>query len=303
MTLLLMARRYPALSFFLLAYGISWTGILAIVGFSGLRSGELGMSRGMIVWLLMLLGPAISGIALTLLTGGKEGFADLRRRITLWRLPARWYGLLLVAPICGVLVLGVLWGLSADFQPMASAEPAKSLVIIMFLVLVAGAFIEEIGWTGFAAPKLRMLYGVFGTGLLLGVLHGLWHFLADFSGRGDASAVYYYPRFVVFWIGALTVLRILIVWAYESTESVLLAQLLHASYTAPLFVLTPPEATDAQMLLFWSLFTALFLIVTMIVIAMSSTYHTYFEGRLRARHDFDPESRSDVEMKQRGQSP
>jgi hypothetical protein len=57
------------------------------------------------------------------------------------------------------------------------------------------------------------------------------------------------------------------VWSYAHTESLLLGQLIHASYTAPLFLLTPLDASPAQLLILWTTFTVVFAIVTVTFIA------------------------------------
>jgi hypothetical protein len=44
-------RRHSLLSYFSVAYGISLGAVLILVRTSGLRSGELEMSRGVLVWL------------------------------------------------------------------------------------------------------------------------------------------------------------------------------------------------------------------------------------------------------------
>jgi uncharacterized protein len=256
---------HPLLCYFVLAYGITWTGIFLIVGFDGLLSGELDLSRGLLVWGLMLCGPGVSGLLLTWMFDGRAGLRTFRERMLRWRLPIRWYAALLVAPVTCALVAGVLWSYSSDFAPMFFAEPDKTFVVIIFFVLVFGAFVEELGWTGFATPRMRLIYGLTGTSLLLGFLHGVWHFMADFSGRGDTNAVLYSANFIIFWIGALVVLRMLIVWAYQHTESLLLGQLIHAFYTAPLFLLTPAGASPAQLLLMWTAFSFLFAVITLVI--------------------------------------
>ncbi len=40
-------------------------------------------------------------------------------------------------------------------------------------------FFEELGWIGFALPKLRVRYGLLTTGLIGGVLWGAWHLLGN----------------------------------------------------------------------------------------------------------------------------
>ncbi len=271
-------RGYPLLCYFILAYGITWTGIVLIVGVDGLRSGGLELSGGLLVWVLMLCGPSVSGLLLTWIFEGKAGLRAFRERMFRWRLPLRWYASLLVAPVTCALIVGVLWSYSSDFAPMFFAEPNKTFVVIMFFILVFGAFVEELGWTGFATPRMHLVYGLAGTSLLLGFLHGTWHFLADFSGRGDSGAVLFSANFIVFWIGALIVLRLLMVWVYQHTESLLLGQLLHASYTAPLFVLTPPDASAAQLLLLWTSFSVLFAIATLAITSGRTTASTEAES-------------------------
>jgi uncharacterized protein len=284
----LVIRDHPLLSFFVLSYGITWTGILLVVGLDGLRSGELELSRGLLVWVLMLCGPSVAGLLLTWMLDGRAGMRTFRQRMLRWRLPIRWYGALLVAPVTCALVVGVLWSYSSDFAPMFFAEPDKAFVVIIFFVLVFGAFVEELGWTGFATPRMRLIYGLAGTSLLLGFLHGAWHLMADFSGRGDSGAVIYAANFIIFWIGALVVLRLLIVWVYQNTESLLLGQLIHAFYTAPLFILTPPGASPAQLLVVWISFSVLFLVATL---AITTGRTAVFVGTKSARSLFDTVTR------------
>jgi membrane protease YdiL (CAAX protease family) len=265
-------RRYPLLSYFALAYAITWGGVLVVVGPSGLRSGDLAMPRGMLVWIAMLAGPSIAGLVLTAVVAGRDGLRDLRRRLGRWRVPPRWYATLLITPLIGSAIVAGLTLVSADFRPWLMVERDKTLVLGMFVALVVGAGVEELGWTGYATPRLRLRYGSLGAAVLLGSLHGGWHFLADFSGRGDAAPLLYVSRFVIFWLVGLIALRLLMVWVYEHTESLLLGQLIHASYTAPLFLLTPPAASPAQLLLLWTLFTAAF--TAFVVVLVRSGAHS-----------------------------
>ena len=72
----------------------------------------------------------------------------LLSRMGRWRVSIRWYGVaLLTAP---VLVLAVLLTLTALVSPVfAPSFSARGIVIGL-----AAGFFEEIGWTGFALPKL-----------------------------------------------------------------------------------------------------------------------------------------------------
>jgi hypothetical protein len=46
-------------------------------------------------------------------------------------------------------------------------------------VEVAVGFFEELGWTGFATPRLRLRHGFLATGLIVGVPWGAWHLLTN----------------------------------------------------------------------------------------------------------------------------
>jgi membrane protease YdiL (CAAX protease family) len=103
--------------------------------------------------------------------------------------------------------------------------------------------LEEPGWTGFAVPRLRCRYRVLTTGLIVGFVWDVWHFLPTYWGSGDSSgalslALLLPPCF--FYVGVLPAYRILMVWVYDRTESLLVAILMHASLTTnTLFVLAP----------------------------------------------------------------
>ena len=103
---------------------------------------------------------------------------------------------------------------------------------------------EELGWTGFTVPTLlRLRHGVLATGLIVGLLWGAWHFLIAFWASGTSSGALslanYLPA-VLFYAGSLPAYRVLMVWVYERTaESMLVAMLMHASFSASMLILQP----------------------------------------------------------------
>ena len=95
-------------------------------------------------------------------------------------------------------------------------------------------------WTGFATPRLLQGRNPFKAGLILGLLWATWHVLADFAGNiGAMGMARWLPWIIIYWLLPLTAYRILMTWLYSKTKSLLVAQLMHASYTGWLFVLTP----------------------------------------------------------------
>jgi len=107
--------------------------------------------------------------------------------------------------------------------------PNRFLIGISF-GFVAG-FFEEIGWMGYAFPKMRRGENIIAPAILLGLLWGTWHIpVIDYLGTSTPHGAYWFPFFLAF-AAAMSAMRVLIAWVYSHTNSVLLAQLLHASST------------------------------------------------------------------------
>jgi hypothetical protein len=68
--------------------------------------------------------------------------------------------------------------------------------------------------------KMMLKYNVLAASAILGVLHGTWHFVADYLGSIGAMGSYWLPHFLIQYSGAMTVTRILIGWVYPRTRSV-----------------------------------------------------------------------------------
>jgi membrane protease YdiL (CAAX protease family) len=138
---------------------------------------------------------------------------------------------------------------------------------------LVGGFVEELGWTGFAIPRLRLRYGVLATGLIVGVLWGAWHLLQMWWVGGTSSGALplalFLPLFFFSAVAQLTAYRVLMVWVYDRTASLLVAMLMHASYIAStLFILSPMPIAGVPFLTYaWVFAAALWLVVTAVAVA------------------------------------
>jgi len=234
----------PLLSYFVLAFAISWGAVLTVIV---VGHGSILATKEQFETLIpfagpaMLLGPSVAGLLLTGLLYGKAGFRDLLARLTRWRVGARWYAVaLLTAPLLYTAILLVLSVRSREFLPTIFTSEGKAtlLLIGIFAGLVIGIF-EELGWTGFAIPRMRLRYGVLGTGLIVGVLWGAWHWLVAFWSSSTASGE---PALVSFLLDSflfLVAFRVLMVWVYDRTGSLLVAMLMHASLVFAANVINP----------------------------------------------------------------
>jgi membrane protease YdiL (CAAX protease family) len=85
-----------------------------------------------------------------------------------------------------------LFGLSLTspvFLPgiLTTSDKATLLLFSLAVGLGAGIF-EELGWTGFAIPRLSRRHGIVSTGLIVGVLWGAWHLLTNVFWASGASS-------------------------------------------------------------------------------------------------------------------
>jgi membrane protease YdiL (CAAX protease family) len=237
-------KSHPLLTYFALAFAISWGGVLIVAGGPGAISANSEPSETQLTLLYpaLLVGPSVAGILLTALLYGRAGLREFRSRLFKWRAGARWYAVaFLTAPLSVTAALLALSLISSEFVPsiLTTSDKASFLLIGIFAGLMVGIF-EELGWTGFAIPRMRLRYGVLGTGLIVGLLWGAWHFPPFFWGSGTTSEVVpvalFLPVLLFTWLPAY---RVLMVWVYDRTGSLLVAILMHASLVASNAILAP----------------------------------------------------------------
>lgn len=258
-TITAVIKRHPVLTYFALTFAISWGGIFMVIGPGGIL-GTKEVSEGLMpfVYLATLLGPSVAGILLTGLVDGRAGFRELLPRLLRWRVGARWYAVaLLTAPLLITATLFVLSLTSPVFLPVIVTTDDKVSLLLTGIVmgLVVG-FFEELGWTGFAVPMLRLRYGVLTTGLIVGLLWGAWHFPL-FSGSVSSSGALPPALYLsVLLFSFLPAYRVLIVWVYDRTGSLLVAMLMHAPLSASQLILIPPAISGVQFVTYDLVFTA-----------------------------------------------
>jgi membrane protease YdiL (CAAX protease family) len=259
-------NRNALLSFFTMAFAISWVGILLSFGQNGLHifqgqdvlAGKYS-SQLILIWLSMLVGPSISGIFLTATMDGKRGLKHLLRLILKWKVHIKWYGAaLLVFPAILLLIFYSLSFVSERFYP------APTLIPGLFVGLIGG-FFEEIGWTGFATPRLLSRFSFIKTAIILGVIHSFWHLFADYLGGVDFYKTLYLFHFFL-WIIALTVLRSFIIWIYNHTGNLLLPLLTHAGFTGSQLILTPSILNATESILWYAIFVVIITILLLTII-------------------------------------
>jgi len=266
-------KRHPVPIYFFLAFAISWGCVLAVIGGPGQIPGTAGQIDALLplVVLAMLVGPSAAGLLMTGLVGGRAGFRELSSRLRRWRVGARWYvAALLTAPLVVTTVLFMLSLISPAFLPQILASDDKASILLFGIAAGLGAGIfEELGWTGFAIPRLKLRHGVLATGLIVGLPWGAWHFLSSFWGIGTSLGALS-PALVlpVELFSFLPAFRVLMVWVYDRTGSLLVAMLMHTSLTASLLILGPLEISGMPLVIYDLVFAAaLWVVVGAVAVA------------------------------------
>jgi membrane protease YdiL (CAAX protease family) len=205
----------------------------------------------------MFAAPILSGILIAFIVDGKRGIGEMFSRMKIWRV-GKWYLALVIFPVF-ILVVSLLLSatVSSDFAPI--------FLIGSIMMGIAAGFLEELGWMGFAFPKMMERHGLIRASVYLGVIHGLWHFPLWFLWEYSDLGIFWFPYFIAFAV-MLIALRVIMAWAYSHTNSLLLSQLIHASSTGFLFVLTPEYIEPVNEVIFYSIYAVFLWVVALVAI-------------------------------------
>jgi membrane protease YdiL (CAAX protease family) len=217
-------QRHAVLLYFVLVFLISWLGSYLAIGTRFLQGGVPELSDIGLMAIPMLGAPFGVGILMSYLADGRKGLKDLFSRMMKWKVGGRWYLPLVIFPI---LLISVLLVLSVVVSP----KMAPSFVVPFIIIGLVGGSLEETGWMGFALPRMSLQRSILGPALLLGIIHGVWHFFADFLANYGAMGGYYWLLYNVGFFTHVVALRVLIAWVYANTDSLFLAMMMHGSST------------------------------------------------------------------------
>ena len=252
-------RCYPIVTYFVITFLISWMGALAVAAPHLVRYQLLPQMTGILMFPVMLLGPSFAGIVLTRIVDGKSGLRVLFSQMFRAWVPLRWYMALLLPPVLVLTVLLIL-------ERFVSQVYAPNRFFMGILFGIPAGFLEEIGWMGYAFPRMRSQSNGLVASILLGVLWALWHLpVINYLGTAIPHGVYWLPFFLAFSL-AMTAMRVLIAWIYTNTKSVLLAQLMHVSSTGSLVLFSAARVTAGQEAMWYALYGAVLWVVVGIVV-------------------------------------
>jgi membrane protease YdiL (CAAX protease family) len=105
-------------------------------------------------------------------------------------------------------------------------ETLLSLLGILIFTLFSGPLAEELGWRGFALPRLQAKYNALLSSLILGAIWTCWH-LPLFFVTGATQMSIPFPIYLVL----VTTISVYITWLYNNTKgSLVITVLAHYAY-------------------------------------------------------------------------
>jgi membrane protease YdiL (CAAX protease family) len=169
-------------------------------------------------------GPLVAAALVTWAIG--DSVREWAGQLLRWNVPVRYWAFALVFPAVAVVTASAIHVVFFDGRLDPASTSALVFYPLLFLqVFLVGGGNEELGWRGFALPRLQQSYSTLVASLLIGVGWFAWH-LPLFLVPGSSQAgvpVYYYGLAVV-------ALSVVFTWLYNETGgSVLVTTVLHAS--------------------------------------------------------------------------
>lgn len=218
-----------------------WSVLIFTTPSDALLSGNLPMSF-ILLALLGGMGPTIAGISTSWLAGGREEAASLLRRQKARNISLLWVVVaLLTVPLLTLVQTGVhaLCGRAVSYR-------VQGVMLVMgFVWPLFSSFGEEIGWRGFALPRMLERFGALKTSLLLGLIWGLWHMPSDYIAYSSYGWLFI-PMFLLLGPVAMTAHSIIMTFIFKKTNgSVLLMVLYHYTITMS-GILSPSFSYDGQ---------------------------------------------------------
>jgi len=261
-------------AYFIIAFLIPIVAVMLVTWKEGLQTGlvttQISAST-LVVIMSMVHAPTIAAVVVAFKDKGFDGIRVLFRQLKSWRYPLKWYLMALV-----VFPIAILMGLLYMKLFSARYTPVFTLTILAVGTLISPLW-EEIGWTGYATPRMLRRYSPLKTGIYLGVIHMFFHLAADYWGAGVFYGKLYLAHFLL-WMAGLIVLRVITLWIYIRTRSLVLGWLTHVSYTGGQTILVPLALTAVETIMWNSAFVLVLLFVLVFLVWVNKDFRDFWKS-------------------------
>lgn len=223
------------IQFFVITFGLTWA-------LWGAANGTAGPLRT-VLFLLGAWSPGIVALGLTAVTAGSRGVGTLLRRLIAWQVPLRWYVFALSYLAVIKLTVALIYRVSTGSWPAFGDAPwYLMLAATVGSTLIGGQAGEEVGWRGYALPRLAERFGFAAGSVLLGVVWAMWHIPLFFVPAADTFGQSF-PLYLL----QVTAVSVAMAWLYVNTAGSLLPlMLLHAAINNTKDIVPSAEAVPGS---------------------------------------------------------
>ena len=240
-------RRHPLPLYFVLAFVWFW-GSLA-----------LDSVKLFHFWapLVGALAPTIFAVCVTAIGEGEPAVRELVRRLWKWRVGWRWYVAAFGIPVAeALLAVGIASAFHVFDLRRINIDMLRASLPALWIVFLFAAG-EELGWRGYALPRLLSRYNAIAATLILGGMHALWHYPL-FLPHGWLSDV---P--IVLWTTFVLADAFVFTWIIRGTGgSVMLAAVFHGMSNTAMVLL---DAIDPRWMPWFKSGTAVLVTVVLLL--------------------------------------
>jgi membrane protease YdiL (CAAX protease family) len=231
-------RRHQLATYFGLTFAISWAIWLALI----LGSLDIQTLLGAVLNVVAIGGPSIAALMLATILGR----ADLRHLLagfSLSRLTAPWTVVALALPLAmmAVAIVGSAAAFGTPSRGLTLSLAGVVLAEFVRVLFLGGPMGEELGWRGFALPRMQQQTNALNASILLGLVWGLWHlplYFVSGTGQSELLGAGASPAFAIGgFLGWTIGLSVLFTWLFNQTGgSLIVVILFHAAVNVAAFL-------------------------------------------------------------------
>ncbi len=220
-------KRHAVIFFFILAYALSWT---VEIPLAASAQGWLQVPVPPALHYLAAFGPLFAALIITTATEGRQGVRQLLAGLLKWRVGFGWLLFATLSPIALFAVPAIVGyatrGTWPDLALLGEVDYLPYLGIggALLLWLLTFGLGEEVGWRGFALPRLQQKYSALTATFILGVVWAFWH-LPAFFYKDTYRAMGLIGGLPMLLLSILAA-SIIFTWLYNSTRGSLLVVIL-----------------------------------------------------------------------------
>jgi membrane protease YdiL (CAAX protease family) len=249
-------HRHPVATFFVLTYLVAWAFWVPLV----VLQDRMPAAPAFLLRVLGSLVPSTIAIVLVARQHGRAEVRQLLRRLLMWRVGIGWYAAIIALTALPVLAVWVSTLLGTPAPVVVTTIPMV-LSLFLFSIFPGSAMGEELGWRGYALPRLQAGRSALAASLIVGAAWGTYHLPLFLLGLPTRPLALFLP----FALSGV-IMSVFYTWMYNGTGgSLLIAVLLHAATNLPLSIVYAPLA-ERVVPVFW-LFDAMLALAAAVLIA------------------------------------